>query len=877
MIVNKLSLPSPLVNIKAGSKYTITPSGGRAPYKYKITSGTGTLTGNVVQTSTTQGKTRVQVRDALDQELYLDVIAIATTISPVVPDVPPPTSPTSPIATIASAIPGFCGTAHNTPSLDIPTTNLCIRGQATRVQGDGPWTWSCVGPNGGTTDFCSAPKVVPAPPVVPPVVPPTPVPDPTPAPTPIPIPTPTPVNGSCGSSHGQTFSSIPTANFCSTGSLASLAGTGPWTWSCTGSNGGTTASCQANVQVVPPVPVPPPTPNICGADIGGWTTPVPTPVVGTTQVARKSIAESGSRIYYISAATGDDTTGEIYFWNGSAIIDSTGSLTGAGNVPYGTDPMNPTGPIKAFKRYSYVGPRSSASLDIGAHGNGSIIGDTRPGFRAGYPDWWLFKRGETYDLTNDFLSFQQEVNPSLTSVNSSLSLPGGRSTTEREIMGAYGDPCNARPRFIHPQQGFVTRFADTPVFKNVAYLSLHFDGHDRSSGTSFSALNFIYETGLSRDILFEDVWFDGTSGAVSQSDMQLTLRRVLITDSFVTDGTHDQGFFYYGSTRQSILRIEDSILLRNGFNRIDPKVTWPPSSTNGQYWDIYNRNMYLSGETNSLQSGVFDSVSMLGGSGDQFRPGMKIERNFFYNGYVTMGAFGGYPDSAGASGSMLDNVLQRFISTTTDVRAHPGWGMSLTSGVNAIDVARNIVTNAQTAADFPAFEMSALGWYCYAHTFHYPTRQNTIHNNIFDAGNGSAVVGVTDGVDREETSGCAGWTYPGVTNNQVVDNTFVHTTLQPSIYNTIGGAVGKTNDTLFARNTIYANRNAAAQALGWTGQNNTLKTYMQSQGVTVTSADGFPEYFAKATAMRKGFWDPKWTSKALVNYFKTGFGMAPLP
>jgi hypothetical protein len=47
--------------------------------------------------------------------------------------------------------------------------------------------------------------------------------------------------------------------------------------------------------------------------------------------------------------------------------------------------------------------------------------------------------------------------------------------------------------------------------------------------------------------------------------------------------------------------------------------------------------------------------------------------------------------------------------------------------------------------------------------------------------------------------------------------------------------------------------------------------------VAVTSADGFPEYFNEATQMRRGRWEPQWTSKAIVNYFKVGFGMEPLP
>ncbi|MFZ6781243.1 hypothetical protein ACO0LD_30780 [Undibacterium sp. Ji83W] len=56
-----------------------------------------------------------------------------------------------------------------------------------------------------------------------------------------------PVNGSCGSADGANFSSAPTTGLCSAGVASLLKGTGPWTWTCAGSNGGTTASCSAKL------------------------------------------------------------------------------------------------------------------------------------------------------------------------------------------------------------------------------------------------------------------------------------------------------------------------------------------------------------------------------------------------------------------------------------------------------------------------------------------------------------------------------------------------------------------------------------------------------------------------------------------------------
>ncbi len=60
-----------------------------------------------------------------------------------------------------------------------------------------------------------------------------------------------PVNGVCGSSNGGSFSAAPLANICSTGTASSVTGGASWSWSCGGTNGGTTATCSASV----PTPV----------------------------------------------------------------------------------------------------------------------------------------------------------------------------------------------------------------------------------------------------------------------------------------------------------------------------------------------------------------------------------------------------------------------------------------------------------------------------------------------------------------------------------------------------------------------------------------------------------------------------------------------
>ena len=55
-----------------------------------------------------------------------------------------------------------------------------------------------------------------------------------------------PISGTCGSANNTSVTSIPTTNLCTTGTASIVTGSGPWSWSCSGSYGGTTANCSAS-------------------------------------------------------------------------------------------------------------------------------------------------------------------------------------------------------------------------------------------------------------------------------------------------------------------------------------------------------------------------------------------------------------------------------------------------------------------------------------------------------------------------------------------------------------------------------------------------------------------------------------------------------
>ncbi|MDD4409933.1 MAG: PKD domain-containing protein, partial [Candidatus Pacebacteria bacterium] len=117
----------------------------------------------------------------------------------------------------ADPVNGQCGSANGGTFVDAPITGLCNSGTSTSPYLSGSrWIWSCSGSNGGSTSNCYANKGA------------------------------DPINGQCGSSNGGSFTSRPTTGLCNSGTESSVSGSGPWSWSCAGSNGGTTAHCSAD-------------------------------------------------------------------------------------------------------------------------------------------------------------------------------------------------------------------------------------------------------------------------------------------------------------------------------------------------------------------------------------------------------------------------------------------------------------------------------------------------------------------------------------------------------------------------------------------------------------------------------------------------------
>lgn len=124
-------------------------------------------------------------------------------------------------ASDSSYIGGLCGSANGGSFSETPATGLCSKGTATDViVDDFFFKWSCNGQSGAPSINCSGAKFTPV----------------------------TVVTGACGPSNGQTFQSGPSTNLCGTGTPSGVTtNTNSFSWTCSGSNGGTTAQCSATL------------------------------------------------------------------------------------------------------------------------------------------------------------------------------------------------------------------------------------------------------------------------------------------------------------------------------------------------------------------------------------------------------------------------------------------------------------------------------------------------------------------------------------------------------------------------------------------------------------------------------------------------------
>jgi hypothetical protein len=637
----------------------------------------------------------------------------------------------------------------------------------------------------------------------------------------------------------------------------------------------------------------------------GWI--VPTPVIRDTSThALTAVAQPGTRIYYISntGVVPNHATVMYYLWDGTNIIDNTGSTTGAGGVAYGTDPMNPSGPVVAWKHWAAVGPTRTGVAPGVRTGDGGIsnlgvgsylIDANTTTTRVTKPDWYLFKRGDTFDLTTDLSDYKLTATGFTTS-DTSIATLGGVTWRARQVIGAYGSLATARPiiyrsgtssfALIARQNGGANSF-----WRNVQYMDLHFTTvrADSTSDIKFHSLICVDALGgglgftraTCYNVLLQGCLWDKMGsgpGGVNSGANQITYHRCAVIDTYnnANDLTHGVGFGTSAGTNEARYQVSECFLARNG-NKGTGTAPETLENAGTLDWDDRVRNNYWGGELDHLQSWMMDTISLRGGSGDQYRMGVRLSNNFWYCGYLSNAGHGGYADGSDPTGYTVDCVLQNFFCPGTP---HPGWSWSYGMGAADSPFVGNIFSLAQNSTIVRGMFVAPVDWGTSGYNYHYPTRRVQIYNNIFESGT-TKCFQFLDGIQTAQ-GGLAGhpeYSAPGVINYSLHHNHVITTAAAPewSYTQSNGGPASLDASNTISSNTTYASRAACTTALGGTDGDYTLVDYLTANGETVSFGllDGVQEMIDIWKAgMRRGDWDETWTAPKLNDAFRKarGFG-----
>lgn len=139
------------------------------------------------------------------------------------------------------------------------------------------------------------------------------------------------VNGVCGTANGTSVYSAPSSDLCAAGIASAVSGSGPWSWTCAGSGGGTDASCSADKKVDGGWSTWSTCSTVCGSGTQTRTCTNPAPQNGgaacsgvSSQACSNVCTCSGTLPSFSSVYTGDDV-------NLSSFASYTHSLTNTAN------------------------------------------------------------------------------------------------------------------------------------------------------------------------------------------------------------------------------------------------------------------------------------------------------------------------------------------------------------------------------------------------------------------------------------------------------------------------------------------------------------------------------------------------------------------
>ena len=631
--------------------------------------------------------------------------------------------------------------------------------------------------------------------------------------------------------------------------------------------------------------------------------------------------DQGSKIVFFDATAGDNATAAVYFFDGTQLVDDTGSPTNPQNgEAYGTDPLMPNEAAIMPFQYSVGMQRNSGDADPRLRTNDAKVSTVAGGF----PDWFLYRRGQTH-----------------TAFDSALA--GGRSQTEPMVVAAYGPLADGRAKMFPEVQSITVGTATYETSDNP--FSWHTFGneevwfHGVFNGLEFNVGMSMLGTHTAQSfsggpvtLLIEDcAWLSPKAGGIlTYLPVDTTVRRSIVANSWDPEA-HNQG--YYTSDFKAAVTFEEMIFYHNGYKE-DPRISPDPRR------DIFSRNIYQGGGA-QMGHTYRNIISANGASGGpQMRLGGLAENNLIIEGYWFSSTESNSPENpwltdgnqTGQSAVVRNNVQLLYQYPTpndpdtfdiSDSRAQPGWGYALQGSSFGAVIEGNIISNALLADDLGVDEASggsvgvklATDVTTFQDGNTYTQQNNVIRDNIiYRTRRGLGIEGNwadARGIVVENNIFAVAQTIDDSTGNTVAadqivvqNNRFYCDDALPEL-STVG-----------AGNTVAARADAATTE-NWPDPDRTLKRYVtEVLGLTLLDwsddpyldatlttpliaageaydPDGLKTFMAVATNMRRGgveavpssgkpswtsdyAWDQRLTALAVVNWVRAGFGLPAL-
>jgi hypothetical protein len=457
-----------------------------------------------------------------------------------------------------------------------------------------------------------------------------------------------------------------------------------------------------------------------------------------------------------------------------------------------------------------------------------------------YPDWLLFKRGDTW--TDDPVGQWTK---------------SGRSATEPILIGAYGDD-PARPLFkTGTQGGFWTKYGpnESTELRYVSLVGLEFWAHTYTGTTNSNGIFWVMP---GSDFLIEDclvrgyndnLSIQGQNNSAGSGLRNFSMRRCVVVDAYSAGSGHSQGIFMSKTTGALI---EECVFDHNGWSETVPGA--PPTA--------FNRNLYLSrSNSNVVTRGNISARSS--SEGLQQRSGGLCEDNLFLNNSAGV-LFGqwqsSWPDEA-TSGVIRNNVILDARDIDTNPRGHGIW----VQRIDGVEISGNIVAHQRHGTG------NIFAIYADYEYLNLTIRNNILHDWTGPDGSGSLIGLRTTPLGPMLVENNTLWqTNSGVLVSDAMG--FAQFTYRGNRYHSNANASSWFKRLSSAKSyTQWVNESgetgSVASPPGWRDPDRTIETYMQSMQMTGT-LDAFMQ---EARRQSRTSWRRPFTAAGVNEYIREGF------